>query len=141
MADEEELVEREWIYAGPCRSGSGSVVHCWIDHNGVERLFDKMKANVVAGRFMVECTEEGGRARPSVRYLGSSTDEEQRAELQARARAEGALIERDRLEKSDRRHTEFLEAMAPLKELMKKQRAWDRRSGFIAAVIEELHRS
>lgn len=136
--------EEAWTFCGR-RTGSGNAIrYVWLDAQGDELWYQKLKGTVIGGTYLVEVD----RSNEKITVLGGTPPydsetplHERRDEWKLLERTDLALRERKSLEKKQAdADTAFEDACAMLKELYRKMPSHVRRSAFLFLVQEEITR-
>lgn len=127
-----ERITLRLTYAGQ-RCHNGKRVGCWVDADGKERLYPKLTGYSIGCVYEVEADDADGSIYGStLRFTGEHVDD---AEWRAADKVAATEIELASLERRYAKDDSFDEAMAPLRELYRKQRTYAQRSAFTALVL------
>jgi hypothetical protein len=144
MADQSDLVEQRFIYAGR-RLSQKKLVYCWLSEGDESidsnlRLFPKAKGSVIGGIYTIKVSADSY-VPASVTYTGDRADRTVAVAFEATDRADGVSHSTVTLERNDARTSEIKELCAPLRELVGKQVGWSSRAALLAYITSEISRS
>jgi hypothetical protein len=92
-----------WLYAGQRLYKTSRIVHAWVDGEGVERYYTKLKALNVGGAYEIDVTrQEDGAVSvvPDVRFVDAQTaTDEQLVKRRAEDAATRGVLDSKRAEK------------------------------------------
>lgn len=128
-----------WTYHGR-RAHQGKRLSAWLDAHGRQRLYVKLPALGIGGKYTIAVRRDGDRVyvHGEPRYTGQRADETTRRHLEALdviAAAELATAARDR---NDARRKALDDAIAPLAELAGKLAFGHERDALLAHVIRRI---
>lgn len=128
-----------WTYAG-VRERNGKRWYAWVDADGEEMLWGKLKAGVIGGRYEVPVTRDGEHvsALLSISYVDMTADSVTVAGYTARAVAASTRLSQLARERSDAKRNALDEAMAPLIAVARTLRTGPEREALIAHVIRKI---
>lgn len=123
-------------YAGRrVQAGTGVLRHLWLEDNGTEHYYGKLRGQVVGGIYTVEADEKFAVYPDTLKFTGASLDND---EWRAADKVAQTQTEMQRLERKYAKDDSFDKAMEPLRELYRAQRTYAQRSAFTAMVLASM---
>lgn len=129
--------EETWTALGVRRLQSGKLGHCWLDEDGREVIYTKLRGS--AGNTYTVSVRDGDDGRGVVgrpQYVGQHPDRDERRRWAAEDRA--AQVSYDAERQAAKRGDELHVACEPLRRLMIAQRTAPARRALLASILEEL---